>query len=304
MSDRCPLTGSAGRELRCRLPEELAASYQTYVGNALPAEFIKKYFQKPIQEYESQESGLRWFSPSILAEDDFYNYLAATYSWYYDEESWDKQRALGFLQRFRTPGFIDVGCGEGMFLDMARQAGVHGIGIDMNPKAIAQAQSSGHQAYLATDLPANLQLPPTLCLFQTLEHVSDPLGMVDTYVKRSKCKNLIITVPCFETYLGYASDPLVWPPHHVTFWSEKALRILAELIGFRVTKICYQPMVLGRFISLWRREPCDRLPLGPIRLRNPGRSPLPCLVAKYLLGRLHRSDWASRSHSVLAILQR
>ena len=67
MSDKCPLTGSPGRKLRLRLPDELADCYRTYFRHALPEVFVQKYFQQPVQEYECPASGLRWFSPAMLA---------------------------------------------------------------------------------------------------------------------------------------------------------------------------------------------------------------------------------------------
>jgi SAM-dependent methyltransferase len=304
MSDKCPLTGLPGRKLRCRLPDELADCYHTYFGHALPEDLVSRYF-KPIQEYENSTSGLRWFSPARLAEQDFYEYLALTYRWYYNHETWDKKFALGLLQQFGAKGVTDVGCGNGFFLNMARALGISGIGVDMNPEGVAKARSDGHQVYLATELPEDLQFPPTFCLFQTLEHVADPLRFVQTYIQSSNCDRLIISTPCFESFFGYSTDPLMWPPHHFTIWSARSLKTLANLLGFKVTHIHYQPTTFDLFTGSWFREPDDRLPLGPLRLsRSPAASRLRYVYAKYFLGRLFQRDWACRHHSILAVLER
>ena len=190
-------------------------------------------------------------------------------------------------------------------MNLARRAGISGIGVDTNSEGLAQARADGHEVDHAKELPSGRRLPPTVCMFQTLEHVPDPLGFVQTYVQQLKCEKLIIAVPCFESFFGYCSDPLIWPPHHFSLWSAKSLRTLACLIGFRVTQIRYQPINFDLFSGSWFREPADNLPLGPVRLsRSPGTSRLRYVYAKYYLGRLFRRHWACRYHSVLAVLQR
>lgn len=46
---------------------------------------------------------------------------------------------------------IDLGCGPGVFLDLLRERGVPGIGLDIDPAVVAQAKARGHEAYVATD---------------------------------------------------------------------------------------------------------------------------------------------------------
>ena len=66
MNSLCPITRSKGRLLRTRQPEELFSSYEQYLGAPLPQEFYSLYFKEAIQEYESDLSGLRWYTPSRI----------------------------------------------------------------------------------------------------------------------------------------------------------------------------------------------------------------------------------------------
>jgi SAM-dependent methyltransferase len=66
----------------------------------------------------------------------------------------------GFLRDWHSaylPAFkgakkvIDLGCGPGVFLDLLRENGINGIGLDIDPAVVAQAITRGHQAFVATD---------------------------------------------------------------------------------------------------------------------------------------------------------
>jgi SAM-dependent methyltransferase len=58
------------------------------------------------------------------------------------------QRPL--VTRFRgCRGVLDVGCGRGVFLDLLRDAGIDGEGIDIMPEAVAYCRAKGHRAEVA-----------------------------------------------------------------------------------------------------------------------------------------------------------
>ncbi|HZT56936.1 MAG TPA: class I SAM-dependent methyltransferase [Burkholderiaceae bacterium] len=57
-----------------------------------------------------------------------------------------KQGYLAWLPRHGT--VLDVGCGGGAFLDVARAAGLGAIGIDCDGAAVAAARRNGHDVHL------------------------------------------------------------------------------------------------------------------------------------------------------------
>lgn len=300
MSQTCLLTGRAGRMVATRQPDELARSYHTYLGHPLPAGLVAKYFTQPIDELESPESGLRWFAPPVVAGRDFYEYLGATFDWYY-ENSWDKFFTVRLLKKIGAKSFTDIGCGSGSFIKLAAEAGIRGSGIEINADAVQQAQRDGLQVHLDSTLPPDFQFSELLCMFQTLEHVPDPLGFVRNHAERSGCRRLIITMPCYESLLGFTSDPLSWPPHHISFWSEKAIRTLAELAGFRVGGIWRQPLSsFKRFRRVWGREGEQPLPESSLTLSaNPIASRW-----HFLKSRIAGRPWACWEHTIVGLLER
>lgn len=300
MPQTCLLTGRTGLSIATRQHGELASAYQSYLGHALPEVLKARYFTQPIEELECSESGLRWFTPAVAAERDFYEHLGATYDWYY-ENSWDKFFVVRLLKKMGVTSFTDIGCGTGSFIKLAALEGIQGSGIEINEDAVEQALREGLDVHLASALPMGFQYSETVCMFQTVEHVPDPLAFVREQASRSGCSRLILTMPCFESLLGFTSDPLSWPPHHVSFWSEKSVRTLAELTGFRLSEVWRQPLTgFKRFRRVWGREGNRPLPESDLTLdANPVASRW-----HFLKSRLAGRPWACYEHTIVGLLER
>ncbi len=264
-SDRCPLSGGAGKPLRSREGAELGHCYDPYFGNALPEGMLRDYFQSTVQEYHSPESDLRWFSPAPIAGPEFYQLMARTYPWYYSPETWDKHYTLGLFRRLGIRRFVEVGCGDGLFLGMARDQGVEGLGIDTNREALERARSQGLEVMEPEAYRPEAPGVDACVMLQVLEHVPEPLDFLRNYVEQCQPKRLIIAVPSHETLLAQVSDPLAWPPHHVTMWSRRSFEYAGQQLGYRLVETAFPPMTYGRFVELFNKEPSLETPLGRFR---------------------------------------
>lgn len=47
---------------------------------------------------------------------------------------------------------LDIGCGRGIFLELLKEIGVHGVGVDLDPKVVAEAREKGLEAHVADAL--------------------------------------------------------------------------------------------------------------------------------------------------------
>ena len=298
MNSLCPITRSKGRLLRTRQPEELFSSYEQYLGAPLPQEFYSLYFKEAIQEYESDLSGLRWYTPSLLGNGDYYAALAGTYSWYYNPGSWDKWTALEFILKLKAVNIVEVGCGDGWLLDRLQERGLPAYGIDINESAVKKCRERWLNAFVPGDAGLETVVDGVLCLLQTIEHVSNPLEFAAGFVRQHQPQHIVLSAPCFEGLLGYASDPLVWPPHHATAWSYKAFKTLAQALGFKISCVRYSPLSNRDLNILFFRE-------GSRKVRNmpyipPGRTGSLIFKMYQCLGR----SWACRGHSILVVLSK
>ncbi|UPT73991.1 MAG: methyltransferase domain-containing protein [Elusimicrobiota bacterium] len=97
-----------------------------------------------------------------------------------------------FLGEGLAPGrILDVGCGDGGFLGLAKFAGWSGVGVDYDERVIARAKERGLDAH-ADDLVRFLkqQMPgefDAAVLFDVLEHTPEPaelLGAVAPLLKK------------------------------------------------------------------------------------------------------------------------
>ncbi|MEZ5384378.1 MAG: methyltransferase domain-containing protein [Prosthecobacter sp.] len=293
----CPLTGVSGRALRTRQPEELFDAYATHCRFPLTNTLREKYFRKPITEYFAATSGLRWYSPCRLGDSDFYEHLSS-FPDYYNPASWDKMAALRILREFGTKTVVDVGCGDGWLVREIQSSGLKAIGTDLNEDAIAKAQAKGLDVHRPDSSAIVGRQVEVLVSLQTLEHVREPVAWLKAQMQQFHPEKLILSVPAHDTMLGRSEEPLCWPPHHFTLWSAKAMKVLAQKIGFQLGSIDHEPNSWRRFNGTLSRE--GRRCLNGTPSFPKGRSGALLFQLLHMIG----VPWIRRAHSLIAVLHR
>ena len=155
------------------------------------------------------------------------------------------RRRTGILaaeRRHIPPGWrgrlLDVGCGSGDFVAMARAWGFEAVGVDVDPVAVRQAQAKGLDVRLggveALD-PATERFDG-ITMSHVLEHVHDPIDGL------RRCAALLrpggwvwIETPNVEAP-GHARYGRHWrgleAPRHLVIWSARALERALRATGF------------------------------------------------------------------------
>lgn len=137
---------------------------------------------------------------------------------------------------------LDVGCGNGGFLTLARSAGWDVVGLDFDPSAVKVARSRGldvRQGSVDVLDPAKESFDG-ITLSHVIEHVHDPLAVLH------QCHALLkpgawiwIETPNIES-LGHQRYKADWrglePPRHLVLFARDALCQALDQAGFNSVK--------------------------------------------------------------------
>jgi hypothetical protein len=291
----CPISGSIGKVRRKKRGEEIFNLYEKYFGKKIDNKYYSIPFDEEIKEYISPKSGLIWYHPCLLGNGEYYAHLSKVYSWYYNPSSWDKIKALDEIKKIQPDWVVEVGSGSGWLLSEVKKLKIPALGVELNSEMVSICKSEGLAVFGIND---QIEVPNgegVLCMLQTLEHLETPLETLTEYINKFKPAWLILSAPCHESILGHTSDPLSWPPHHFTAWSEKSFRLIGAKISYNVKKINYSPLDFSELEERLSRE-------GRRKLLNISFFPVGSL-GRFVFNLRQKLGvgWACRGHSILGV---
>lgn len=191
-----------------------------------------------IELHEAANTGHIAFSPPVLGDTTFYQALRR-FKWYHPKRKREHEYAAA---RAKPGDFIlDVGAGNGDFA--AYLSDVDYLGLESDQAAVAEAQRQGRglrDLTMADWLASEAYRPADLVTaFQVLEHVADPQAFLAGMRRCLHEKGeLVIGVPDAESYVRSLPDFMLnAPPHHVTWWTERAVRALMQEVGLEVVEV-------------------------------------------------------------------
>lgn len=139
---------------------------------------------------------------------------------------------------------LDVGCGQGGFLERARGNFASVVGVDFESEAIEIAKAKGLDVY-CMEISRFLnnysgEKFDVITIRYVLEHVENPQEIIRSVRGLLNPGGYIaVMVPNIECKLicPEKNKIFLYPPHHLTLWSKGALRNLFEVCGYEVCKI-------------------------------------------------------------------
>lgn len=212
-------------------------------------------------------TGQMRFEPCSLGDAAFYQALRE-FKWYHPARKLEHVHAAELA---RAGGLVlDIGAGNGDFAGYL--AGADYVGLESDPDAVATGRASGIDlrpldmaTWRASDefRPAHL-----VTAFQVLEHVEDP-GTFLSEMKNCLADDgtIMIGVPDAESYVSQLPDFMLnAPPHHVSWWTETALRQALETAGLAVHAVKRFPVEPWEY-QLWWMAKFARWMAGTDRTR-------------------------------------
>lgn len=253
--------------------------------------------EENIDLYECADSGYRFYIPfTAEGSPGFYERLIKTNYGYYPGWKWENNIASKYIKQGNK--VMDVGCGDGTFLDLLahRVEGVERYGLEFNAEAIAQATAKGLHIFSepvqqhAVNHKEGYDVATT---FQVLEHIADISSFLKAKTDLVKKGGLVIIgVPNNNPYL-YRKDKyhvLNLPPHHMGLWGRQSLTSLQHYFPLKLESIHIEPvedLFYYTFVQLSATGLYSKLAKGSKLFRGAGRlfNKVTSPVARFLNGR-------------------
>lgn len=150
---------------------------------------------------------------------------------------------------------LDIGCGAGCFMDMARSRGWNVEGIDISVEVAQYAREHYHLNIHLGDLQ---QLPKqtydVITLWDVLEHLPKPLEQLSQAYQLLKPNGILaISTPNIAgigTRLNGRNSPIFNPMEHLYYFSINTLHQLLVKTGFRPIKCITDTIYIKNIASL------------------------------------------------------
>jgi SAM-dependent methyltransferase len=166
-------------------------------------------------------------------------------------------RAVKFLRESRPAGgsrLLDVGCGDGGLLSLARKRGLAGYGVEIDPRGVAIARKVRGLSNVEWGRLEDLEslgwkdFDYVSCM-EVMEHVSDPLGLCRSLRDLLKPGGTVgISVPSWDRKPSWFGRETDYPPHHFTLWTKEALTAVLARAGFKDIRVYESPVLFQIFV--------------------------------------------------------
>jgi len=143
----------------------------------------------------------------------------------------------------QTNKILDVGCGDGNFLEVAKEMGWDVYGSEFTEDASRRAREKGVTMFVGKLDAAAIDTKDfdIITSFEVMEHINNPVEQATHIFNLLRKGGLFyFTTPNFnalERYYLKVDYPVINYPEHLIYWTPKTIHLLLKGVGFRKRKI-------------------------------------------------------------------
>jgi SAM-dependent methyltransferase len=214
--------------------------------NAYKVDFSYLFKQNVIHYYQCSNCDLRYFSPSVIGDENFYNVLQKTDMYYMDDKE-EYDFASGYITE--KDDVLEIGCGKAAFSRRINCRSYTGLEFSANATMLS-VRDGAHviNQTIQEHAVSNAGKYDVVCTFQVLEHVD--CNKLFAFLKAATAclkvnGRLIISVPSADSFLSeMVNSTLNLPPHHQSHWPDKSLKTVAELFNLGIVCLRHDMIAL------------------------------------------------------------
>jgi 2-polyprenyl-3-methyl-5-hydroxy-6-metoxy-1,4-benzoquinol methylase len=263
----CPLCASSKSVIvrRTNLMELKDHWLKSFGFDPFPSDFVTKYIDKK----RCASCHLEFFDPPLFGDADFYAKISK-HPWYYEENKWEFEVAAEIASSLMPQSLLEIGCGEGCFLEKILPLGLDAEGIDINKEAIKICKAKGLNAEVINVFKIAKSYDMVV-LFEVLEHMENAKELI-SFVTANLIRpggHLVIAVPNPEGYfkeLGII--PLDMPPHHNSGWGLRTFEYLSAQFGLQLMDYQKEPLRYVHYVGLLHGILSENLASTPTSLKQ------------------------------------
>ncbi|TNF27424.1 MAG: class I SAM-dependent methyltransferase [Bacteroidetes bacterium] len=154
------------------------------------------------------------------------------------------EKVLDQMEPYRkTNRLIDVGCGIGYFLEVAKKRGWEVYGTEFTEEAVRICEGKGAKMRLGVLDPKNYQPESfdVVCSFEVIEHINNPREELANFYKILRPGGLVYcTTPNFnavERHLLKTDWNVLGYPEHLSYYTPSTLKRVFKESGFVSRKV-------------------------------------------------------------------
>lgn len=186
-------------------------------------------------------------------------------------------RHLAALEFLRHGSLLDIGCGDGLFLEMSgKEKSIIGQGVDFSSNAVLRTRERGFNAqeidFTKDRLPFQDNTFDNVVILDVLEHLFQP-DKILREAKRVSRKYIIIGVPNFsslparlQVLFGKIPENNLHQKGHVFWFNWSILNKMVAEVGLKIVDIKYNVPKKLSFTRLFGNVFLNLLPLSYVVL--------------------------------------